>query len=89
MKLMPMMLVAIAVLLPTTISYADNSAPAKTTPAATAVVPKGAPDVTYPYTFTCSHCGIKMTVKSPAEWKMGCDACACGMKKSDCAPKKK
>ena len=77
-----------ALLLPATLSFADSTAPSTAKAATTAPSPS-ATDVTYPYTFVCVHCGMKMTIKSKADWGKGCNACACGMKSSDCLPKKK
>ena len=76
---------------PATPAAATKPAPAAK-PAALPVVnvdPNAPPDVTYPYTFICVHCGMKMTVKSKADWKKSCDQCACGMAFTDCRPKKK
>lgn len=49
------------------------------------------PDVQYPFTFTCKHCGMKITIKTPADWDKPCYGCACGANNIDCyqVPKKK
>jgi hypothetical protein len=42
------------------------------------------PDVTYPFTFVCTHCGMKITIKSAADWNKPCLPCACGLKNIQC-----
>ncbi len=42
------------------------------------------PDVEYPYSFTCPHCGMKITVVSAADWKNDCSRCVCGLNKLGC-----
>ncbi len=59
----------------------DSMKPSKKLPAI--------PDVKYPYTFICDHCGIKVTVKSPADWMKPCPACECSVHTIDCLPKPK
>lgn len=91
MKLMLSLLITLVIICPSTASYAGkkDQAQAKAGTQATAVVPSPAQPITYPYTFTCTHCGVKVTVKNADEWKKACEACACGMSNADCAPKKK
>jgi hypothetical protein len=63
-------------------SSAGHHAAAKTTKTATAA--KTAPDVTLPYTFTCPHCGMKITIKTAADWNKSCQTCACGKTNLGC-----
>jgi hypothetical protein len=42
------------------------------------------PDVTYPFTFTCQHCGMTITVKSKSDWLKSCEQCACGESNLGC-----
>lgn len=42
------------------------------------------PDVVYPYSFSCPHCGMKITVADAADWKKDCTGCACGLNKLGC-----
>ncbi len=65
-----------------TASYAGPVPPgkaaksAKTTPAL--------PSVTLPYTFVCPDCGLKITIKTAADWKKDCPVCACGKTSLSC-----
>lgn len=43
-----------------------------------------APKVTLPFTFTCPHCSMKITVKTPADWNKDCLTCACGVSNLGC-----
>ncbi len=38
----------------------------------------GLPNVQLPYTFTCPHCNMKITIKTQADWTKDCFMCACG-----------
>jgi hypothetical protein len=66
-----------------------SATPSPATVSAKADAPKPASDVAYPYTFTCVHCGMKITIHNAGEWKKTCEMCACGSTNADCAPKKK
>lgn len=68
-------------------AFADTSAtPA---PAAKASDSKLAPipDVKYPYTFVCAHCGIKITVNAKEDWTKPCAVCPCCVTNQACLPK--
>jgi hypothetical protein len=54
-------------------------------PAATAATStQTIPDVKYPFTFVCAHCGIKITLKSKDDWSKPCAACPCGTTNLGC-----
>jgi hypothetical protein len=46
------------------------------------------PNVKLPCTFVCKHCGIKITVKTAADWLKPCPACPCGTSIAECYPTK-
>jgi hypothetical protein len=55
---------------------------------------KPIPDVKLPFTFTCPHCSMKITIKTKDDWKKDCPDCACGVNNLGCyydslKPKKK
>jgi len=62
--------------------------PAPATPDPNAKTP-AIPDVTYPYTFVCAHCGIKITVKTKDDWLKPCPVCPCSTTTLACLPKAK
>jgi hypothetical protein len=66
---------------------------AQTTPMAAsttkAVAHTKIPNVKLPYTFVCKHCGLKITVKTAADWLKPCPVCPCGTLTVDCLPTKK
>lgn len=45
---------------------------------------KALPDVKLPFTFTCQHCGLKITIKTVADWSKDCSMCACGVTNLGC-----
>jgi len=45
---------------------------------------KTIPDVTYPFTFECQHCSMKITIKTKDDWNKTCNPCACGVTNLDC-----
>lgn len=45
------------------------------------------PSVKLPYSFTCIHCKLKMTIKTAADWEKPCWVCPCKAKAVDCQPK--
>ena len=47
------------------------------------------PAVALPYTFICPHCGIKITIKTAADWNKDCNSCACGKTNLGCYFEKK
>ena len=53
-----------------------------------AAVPASIAAIKLPCTFTCKHCGIKMTIKTPADWLKPCPACPCGTAAWQCYPTK-
>ena len=74
-------------------TFADNSSPnAKPAQTASGALPrdaKGVPTVPLPYTFVCSHCGMKITIKTQSDWTKPCQMCACGVPAYQCLPKGK
>ena len=67
-------------------SYAESTkAPAKDAKAAKTA----APDVVLPYTFVCPDCGMKITIKTPADWNKDCLTCACNKTNLGCYHDKK
>ena len=51
-------------------------------------VPPSISAIKLPVTFVCKHCGIKMTIKTPADWLKPCPACPCGTASWQCYPSK-
>ena len=76
--LLPMVAATIFSAVPTP-SYA---APAAHPKAAKAV--SSLPAAALPYTFKCPHCGLNITIKSPADWNKDCMTCACGKSNLGC-----
>jgi len=76
---------------PSSLAFADSSLQTNLAPMDTKSAPATLviPDVTYPYTFVCVHCGIKITVKSKADWMKPCPVCPCGTTTLGCLPKAK
>jgi hypothetical protein len=99
MKLSPILITALLALSVGPLLADSTDTTTKPAPAASATpaTPTAAPastvksdtDIVYPYTFTCVHCGMKITVKNAAEWKKTCEMCACGTSNAECMPKKK
>ncbi len=50
---------------------------------------QAAPDVPLPFTFTCPHCSMKITIKTAADWNKDCLTCACGVSNLGCYHEKK
>ena len=63
------------------------AAPASSTKTAKAALV--APDVKLPYSFTCPDCGMKITIKTPADWNKDCLTCACNKTNLGCYHDKK
>ncbi len=58
---------------------ADNPVCKVPIPASKAATAKTTvPDVKYPYTFKCPHCGMTLTITKPSDWAGDCGGCACG-----------
>lgn len=55
-------------------AYADTAAKAQ----------PQAPAVKLPYTFVCPHCGMKITIKTEADWFKSCMPCPCGTNNLGC-----
>jgi hypothetical protein len=45
---------------------------------------KPIPDVKLPFTFTCPHCSMKITIKTKDDWTKDCPDCACGVNNLGC-----
>lgn len=56
--------------------------------AKTTGVPPSIAAIKLPITFVCKHCGIKMTIKTQADWLKPCPACPCGTAAWQCYPTK-
>ena len=69
------------------VTMLPSAASGKPTPmSASSKVP---PTVSLPYTFECPHCNMKITIKTPADWKKDCLTCACGTTNLGCYREKK
>jgi hypothetical protein len=60
----------------------SQTAPAPS--ASTASKTPAIPDVTLPFTFTCPHCSMQITIKTKADWTKSCPDCACGVNNIGC-----
>jgi len=68
-------------------SYAGHPTARKSS--APAAASQAAPNFPLPYTFTCPHCSMKITIKTPADWNKDCLTCACGVSNLGCYHEKK
>ena len=84
-------LIAIAVvgLIAGSMNVANASGKKHCCPPVATKAAKAIPDVTYPFTFKCDHCGMTITVKSKDDWMKSCEQCACGASNLDCYKPKK
>ena len=84
LSLLTLPLVAVSLLaVTTTPSFASGK------PTQRSAAPKLPPIVSLPYTFECPHCNMKITIKTPADWKKDCLTCACGTTNLGCYHEKK
>jgi len=83
MKTFLTLLIVVALVPATTGAFAAPNVGNGTTKTGPSAKP-GLPDMQLPFTFTCPHCNMKITIKTQADWTKDCFMCACGETNLNC-----